>query len=136
MLAPCLPFAQVNNSAQKQIIGVWKYDLNSLKVEVPASGKAASKTQNGKQIQAELKKALATTALTFKPGRRLIVTETNPPATAVGTWNLKGRTITVVMTNARSQTPRLELSKDGKHIFSTLTIQGAGTARISLRRVR
>jgi len=131
----CLSIAQHAGEATRQLIGTWKYDVSSMKLELNAKGKASMRDPKAKESMAGMEKQLAsslkTMTLAFKSNRSVVISS-GGKTVGSGTWTLHGRDVNVVMTNARQATPRMTLAKDGKTIHTVYSDPNFGEGKIDL----
>lgn len=139
-----LAFAQKAKapSPADQLIGTWKYDIATLKIEPNAKARAyLNDPKTGKQAKeslARLQKSLVTMLkplkLTFKRDMAFVISSANPSEKKMGTWNIHDRHVHVVMTDGGQATPEMEIDKTGKRIHTTYTDASFGAAKIDLVR--
>jgi hypothetical protein len=129
-------------SPVEQLLGTWKYDVATLKIEPnaktkaylndPKSGKQAKETMS--RLQTSLVKMLKPLKLTFKRDMSFVIATDKPSEKKMGTWNLHDRHVHVVMTDGGQATPEMEIDKTGKRIHTTYTDEGFGVAKVDLVR--
>jgi hypothetical protein len=144
LLAVSLACAQKPKPATPadQLIGIWKYEVTTLKVEPNAKTKAAMndpKTgKQAKEMMSRLQKSLATMLkplkLTFKSDMSFVISTLNPNEKRMGTWNIHDRHVHVVMTDGGQATPEMEIDKTGKRIHATYSDPDFGLAKVDLVR--
>lgn len=135
-------WAQKPKTPAQSVVGAWRYDVTTLKLELNKEAqKHASDPQHGKEaremiqkMKASLTETLKTMTITFKGDHTLVITTTTSPNKLLGTWTVDGRSVKVLMTNVKQQTPHMELAKDGKHILTTYTDSSFGVGKVTLVR--
>jgi hypothetical protein len=142
LLCLCCAMAQRTKTPAQALVGKWKYDVSTMHLELNAKGRQMLKDpKNGakaKDFLAKFQKQLATMLktmkLTFKSDRTMTVDAGNPDNVQTGTWSVNGQSVKVIMTNAAQQTPRMEISKDGKRIHTTYSDPNFGLGKVDLVR--
>jgi hypothetical protein len=137
----CSAGAQKGDAAH-QIVGKWKYDIATMKLEPNAEGKKAlNDPKNGDQtrkfvaqMQQRLADGLKGATVTFKADKTVLIMAGKPVVEKTGTWSVSGRSINVIMTDASVRTPKMDLDKSGKSIHTAYFDPNFGTGRIDLVR--
>jgi hypothetical protein len=140
LLCVCTGLAQ--KSPAQLLVGKWKYDVSTMRLELNAKGKQmTSDPKDGpkaKQFLAKFQKQLAEMLkpmkLTFKADRTMSIHAGDPSKSTLGTWSIQGRSIRVIMTDARQKTPAMEITKDGKRIHTVYSDPGFGVGKVDLVR--
>lgn len=139
-LALTVLVAAQSKTATHQLLGTWKYDLKTMALEPNAQvKKEMSDPKKGpqiKQVMKELRENLSATLqtmrLTFKADRKVSIVGGSPPSESLGMWTLKGRSISILMTNTKQKTPLMELDKDGKRIHTIYSDPQFGVGKVDL----
>lgn len=127
-------------ASEKQVVGSWKFDTKTLKIEWSAEAKAyANDPKSGTQakgamakVKTDLAKLYGTLTWTFKPNHTFVIAGKTPKDKQTGTWLLYGRKVTVVLTDASHPVPAIEIDKSGKSMHTTFKESGMGTATVDL----
>lgn len=128
-------------SGEKRVVGTWKVDLTSLKMELTPEAKRqldAQKKVKLEDLKKQLAKNLAPITYTFKANHVFLVTLASvgnqTPQTVQGTWSMAGQRITIKMSGPNRSAPEMELTKDGKRIHTIYRQANFGTGKADLIR--
>jgi len=137
LLAVCPGFAGQTKNPARALVGTWRYDLDSIRLDLSAKAISKEKARLGKNyrpstLRQEAEGGLKPILVSFRANRTLVISMVGRPVSQSGTWTLSGRTIKVVMTNLRQKTPSMTLAPNGKRIHVVDTEPGLGVIRVDL----
>lgn len=126
--------AAPDEPTEEQLVGKWKYDLESFRVELDPNLQAKGELESGKagfqkevaQLKADLKKMVSPLVMSFEADHRFSVTTSGSSRPVRGVWKLTGKSLSVVMDRPGQSTPQMALSSDGKRILTEFDRFGWG----------
>ena len=109
---------------EKQVVGKWKYDLKSFKVELDPNLQAKGELESGKDgfkkevdmLMVDLKNMVGPLVMNFEANHEFSVIAPGTSKPVRGRWSLKGSTLIIAMDRPGQSTPKMSLSADGKRI--------------------
>ena len=128
-------------SADAKVVGSWKYDIASFRVQIDPKVRADAEQKQGKvkvreQIESfmqGLKKSVAPMVVSFKKDHTVKITAPSLQKPLTGKWSLKGNVLAVTMNELR-KAPDMKLLPGGKRIRTTFAQPGFGTGYADLVR--
>ncbi|MBC8064532.1 MAG: hypothetical protein H7Y17_06865 [Chlorobia bacterium] len=123
---------------ESKVVGTWKYDTKSIRVELSAESKAKFKKEPKKaqaainQMKGQMATLIAPMTVMFNKDSSFLVFRGTQMEGLKGRWSIKGRSIRVVMDNAAQKVPELTLSSDGKRIQTAYRQASFGVGRVDL----
>lgn len=127
---------------EKQLVGAWRYDIKTIKMELSPEARASAEKQSGKaavdaQLQAgirSLKQMLGPIVITFKSDHRFSLTAPGVQRKVTGKWSISGRSVQTKLDQPGPPAPEMTLSADGKRIKTLYRQPGFGTGIVYLVR--
>ncbi len=133
-------FGFQSKGLEKRVVGVWRYDTNSLRMVLDPAHK---KRLEAEKSPSEVKRTLAilmeglrgivkTMEITFGADKTFAARSPKFDRTIKGTWSLKGNEVRVSVPSSPNPPPRMTLSKDGRRIQTEFKQPGTGAGYVDL----
>jgi len=130
----------LQNVPASQIVGSWRYDLKTLKLNfspsirklLPRSG-SKSKDDLG-AFSGSIRKVMGHVTITFSPDKSISVTMDSPKLNVKGKWWVTGHKVNTVMYTSKQTVPSLDYLDASGRILAKFEFKKVGTGSAELVR--